>query len=395
MELVLNLGLIFLLALLFKEITEKIKLPAVTSYIIVGILLGPYVFNILSRSIYDASFIISEVVLGLIAFFISQQFSLKHLRFLGKPVVYISVLCAIIPWLLITLVLWLTFQLDFTAAFLLGALAAATGPAVVAAIVKECRARGKFTNILLGVVAVDAAWGLMILAVSLGIAKSFASPGQSPAILSVIGNSFFQLAGAVALGMALGYLVLYFSRFVETHAERLICLLGFLLLAIGLSFTFGFTIFITCLAMGTLIVNKTEEPKGKEFFSLLRDIDEPLLILFFILAGASLDPRLLPGVGLIGLIYIILRPIGKISGGLLGARLSKESKKFGFNMGLSLLPKAGIAIGAGLLIKSQFPAIGDKILALILASTVVFELIGPICTRFALARMGETSKPNI
>ncbi len=385
---ILSLGFILLSGLLAAKLIRQLKIPTVTAYLLLGVAIGPFALNLVSEGILSSSGLISNIVLGLIAFSLGQNFSLERFRKIGRPVIWISILAALAPWFLISTGFLVLLKQPFYIALLFGAIASATAPAATMMVVKEYKARGSFTETLLGVVAIDDAWCLIIFALSFSIAKALATHIMTNFfILRVIFDSLLEIIGAFILGGILALTLSYLSHFVHTPAELLIYILGFIFLNTGLALFLNFSVLLANMFMAAVLVNVNKV--SFKFFETLRNIDSPLYLLFFVLAGANLEIGLLKSLGVLGLGYIIFRSLGKIGGAYLGGLLAQLPARMKFYMGLALLPQAGVALGVALIAKTEFPALGNVIFSTIVATTVVYEIIGPIFTKISLRKAGE------
>ncbi|MBL7081332.1 MAG: cation:proton antiporter [Candidatus Omnitrophica bacterium] len=387
---ILSLGLILLFGFIFSRIINKIKFPSVTAYLLLGIIIGPCLFNLVSGEIIASSGFVSNIVLGLIAFSIGQNFSRENLRRIGKPVIWISLFEAAGAWILVTLVFFLILRKPFYLSLLFGAISSATAPAATVMVLRETRAKGRFADILLGVVAIDDAWCLIIFALSLALAKAMAAHISSNLfIFKIIINSILQIGGAFIIGWLIGLLASYFSKYIRTQTELLIYSLGFIFFTIGLSILMHFSVLLACMSLGASLINLKRT--NLNFFDAIKAIDPPLYLLFFVLAGANLELPLLKNIGFIGIIYLVFRIFGKIGGAYLGGTIAKVSHKIRRYLGFGLIPQAGVALGCALIAKSDFPLVGGLIFTTIVATTVIYELVGPICTKIAIEKAGEIS----
>lgn len=388
MNIILGLGIILFFGLFSARFINKIKFPSVTAYLILGILIGPYALNIIPKDLTQASEFISNVVLGLIAFTIGQNFSRDIFSRIGKSVMWISILGAIGPWVFITLIFLLIGQ-PLYLALLFGAISAATAPAATVMVIREYKAKGPFTETLLGVVAIDDAWCLIIFAVSLAVSKGiYAHLAGSYVVIKTISGALGEILGSFILGGCAGLLLHKLSRYTRTHGELLTYILGLILISSGLSIQFHLSVLLTNMFLGAILVNISQEENNR-FFDILKGIDHPLYLIFFVLAGAHLDISLLPRLGLIGMVYIVFRIIGKVLGAWIGGVISLAEVRIKRYMGLALLPQAGVALGTALIAKAQFPEIGNLILTTIVATTIIYEIIGPLCTKIALRKAEE------
>jgi len=385
---ILSLGTILLLGLASGKIIRKLRAPVITAYLLLGILAGPFAFNLVSPSILNASGIISFAVLGFVAFSMGQNFEFDSFKKIGKQVLWISALGACVPWVLVCAGFMIIFNQPFHIAIIYGAIASATAPAATVLVTREYKAKGSFTETLLAAVAIDDAWCLIIFAASLALAKAVESIGATnAALITAAMHAVMEIGAALLLGWIMAWLLGYLSRFASSQQELLIFTLGFVFLTTGLAIHFNISVLLANMFLGAALVNIHKV--SFKFFDTIRQIDAPLYLLFFVLAGANLEIDILPAVGAIGIAYIIIRSLGKIAGGFLGGLLSQSPPRIRNNIGLALLPQAGVALGIALITKAQFPQAGNLIFSIIVATTVIYEIIGPIFTKFALSRAGE------
>lgn len=385
----LSLGFILLVGLLSAKLIQKIKIPTITAYLLLGILVGPSVLDLVSESILKSSGLISNVVLSFIAFSIGQNFLLKRFRRIRKSVLTISISEVLGAWLVVTLAIWLLLKQPFYIALIFGAIAPATAPAAIVMVTREYKARGTFADTLLGVVAIDDAWGIILFAFGLAIAKSLTGAHGFVINSALFGalHAAREIIGALALGGLLGWVLSKLSRYITNPSELLIYTLGFILLNTGLAIKLGLSVLLASMFLGAVLVNINKT--GFKFFDALRVIDSPFYLLFFVLAGASFDIGIARHLGLLGLVYILARLIGKMTGATLGSHVANVESRIKKYIGLGLVPQAGVALGLGLIAKSTFGDVGDMIFSTIVATTIVYELIGPLCTKYALKKTGE------
>jgi len=388
MNTILGLGFVLLAGVFSARFINKLRFPSVTAYLILGILIGPSLLKLVPKGLLDSSILISNIVLGMIAFGIGQNFSFSNFKRLGKCILWISVLEACGAWILVTLAFLFILRQPFYISLLFGAIASATAPAATVMVIREYKAKGTFTNTLLGVVAIDDAWCLIIFAMSLAISKAICVHMTNTLfLLKVILHAVLVIAGAFILGTIIAIVFSYISKYVRSSTDLLIYSLGFILLSVGVALSLHLSVLLSCMFLGAVFVNINLD--SFKFFDAIRTIDSPLFLLFFVLAGANLEIGLLKNLGLMGLVYLIFRMIGKVMGANLGARISEASESIKKYLGWGLVPQAGVALGCALIAKSDFPNIGNMLFSTIIATTVVYELIGPICTKYALHKAGE------
>ncbi len=388
MNVIFSLGVMLILGLIAAILIEKIKLPYVTGYIIMGILIGPFVFNLVPKNFLNHTDIIANFVLSIVAFMISRNFSYSVFKKTGKHILFVSISEATGAWLFVTLGVFLFMHKPLYEALLFGALAAATDPASTLMVSRQYKTKGPVTSVLLGTVAIDDAWGLIIFVISMIIAiqmKSGASANISP--VKMLFGAVMEIVYTLGIGAIIGIVFSYFARFVRSKGYRLIYTLGFISLTAGIAMYFHYSPLLACMALGTVAVNfakgEGELFEGIEFFA------EPLLLVLFVLVGAGFKLNAILTIGAIGATYILMRFTGKYLGATLGATLSKAPRTVKKFVGLGLVPQAGVALGMAILGKEYFPQAGNYIMTVIVATTLVLEVIGPPITQLTFKLAGE------
>jgi NhaP-type Na+/H+ or K+/H+ antiporter len=385
---ILSLAIILVTGIIVVKILSKLKIPEVTGYLILGIIIGQEFLSLIHVNILESTGLISNIVLGLVAFTIGRDFAFKELKRLGKPIIWISLPAALGATIIVTLIFYFIVKQPLYISIIYGAIASATAPAATLMVIKQYKAKGYFTKLLLGVVAIDDAWCLIIFAISLAVAKSLHLYHPSKIVMfEVVLKSLVEIGGSLLLGGSIGYILVLFSKFFKKHTEIQIYTLGIVLLSIGLAIKLNLSILLTTMALGAVLVNFGRTPMT--YFDSLGDIESPLFLVFFVLAGANLEISALKSMGIVGIAYILSRSIGKIAGAYIGGVVAKVPNKVRNYIGIALLPQAGVALGVALIAKADFPSVGNVIFSTILATTVVFEMIGPILTKFSLSRAGD------
>jgi len=384
---ILNLGFILLLGLLAERLIQRIKLPTVTAFIIVGIFIGPSLLNLINHQIIKSSALISNIALGIIAFSLGESFLFNSFRKIGRHVIYISLIAALLPCILVTTGLYFLLEQPLYVAILFGAISSATAPAATLMVIREYKARGSLTNTLLGVVAIDDAWCLIIFALSFAFSKDMIQGEANHSWFKVIYPFIKEIIFVIILGSLTAFTCNFISRYIKLKSDLLIYILGFLLLNTGFALYFHISLLLTNIIFGAVLVNISTT--SFKFFDLIKSVDAPLYLVFFILAGANLEIGLLQGVWIFGLAFITLRSSGKILGAYLGGYLSKAEHKMRKYLGWGLLPQAGVAIGLALIVKEEFPQVGNILFPTIIATTVFYEIAGPIFTKYALVASKE------
>jgi len=372
-----------------KILSKYLKLPLVTCYILFGILIGPNILKLTHPRFIQDTKIISNIGLGFIAFNIGRSFIWENIRKIGKISFTISIFEAVNAWIIVSVFAKFVLKLDTKASLTLGALASATAPAATMMVIREYRAKGNFTNTLLSVVALDDAWCLIIISITQAVVKSLGMKNATNLlIIDAIIHSLGNITGAIITATLLVLLLKYLSKYVTTREGLLIYTLSFLLIGIGICEIFRIPLLLTCMLMGGILANITKEIK---FFEIINEIDAPIYLIFFVIAGANLEIVYLEKIGRIGVSYVILRVFGKFIGAYIGGVLSKAPENVKKYLGLALVPQAGVALGGALIFKETIPEYGELIFTTILTSTVIYEIIGPSITKWALKKAGNIS----
>ncbi len=407
MQTLLPLSIALIGGLLLSRVTKKFDLPAVTAYLLAGILVGPYCLGQLGvagigfRSMTEVhSFsIICDVALGFIAFSIGNEFRLTHLKKIGRQATIVGILQAVVTTLvvdiaLIALHLAIPHVLTLETALILGAIASATAPAATLMVVRQYKAKGPVTDILLPVVALDDAVGLIIFAISFGVAR--AMNAGTVDIISVIVEPLIEVTASLLLGALMGIVFHICERFFHSNSKRISVSIGFVLLTIALSqmtFEIGdvhiaFSSLLTCMMLGTLFCNICDF--SEELMERVDKWTAPLFVLFFVLSGAELEMSVFSNLlmVLVGAVYILSRCIGKYAGAFISAKISKCDEKIVKYLGITLFPQAGVALGMAMKAKA-FGEIGDMVSTITLFAVLIYELVGPTLTKEALLKAGD------
>ncbi|MBR2337179.1 MAG: cation:proton antiporter [Clostridia bacterium] len=407
METLFSLSIALFVGLMLSRLAKLVKLPAVTAYLITGVLIGPWclgAFGIkglgfVSEEELKSFGIISDVALGFIAFSIGNEFRLSQLKAIGKKATVIGIFQAVtatvfVDAALIGLHFILGDKFPLPAALILGAIASATAPAATLMVVRQYKAKGPVTETLLPVVAIDDAVGLVLFAVSFGIAKAIILNQVS--IISIILEPIIEVVLSLGLGAVVGLLITYFERFFHSRSKRLSMSVAFVFLTVALSmleFKIGevhvaFSSLLTCMMLGTVFCNCCDF--SEELMDRLDRWTAPLYILFFVISGAEFDFSLFADIliVLVGLVYIVFRCAGKYSGAYMSSKLVGAEPNVVKYLGITLFPQAGVALGMA--IKSQaLGEIGFIVANITLFSVLIYELVGPFLTKVSLMKAGE------
>ena len=384
MNTLLLVGITMMAGLIMSRAAKLVKLPNVTAFLVAGLIIGPCVAGIISREQAESMGIISEAALGFIAYSIGGEFKLSYLKKIGKAPLTITFFQGMTTAVCVDVGLIL-FGVDVPLALLLGAIALATAPAATLMVVRQYKADGPVTQMLLPVVAMDDALGLMVFSISAAVAQGML--GGEVTISSMLLTPLIEIVGSFALGAALGWLLAFGARFFASRGNKLALSIALVLAGVGLCDILNLSSLLVCMMIGAMMVNLSQQ--REVLIEQCNRFTPPLFLLFFVLSGADLDLSVLPSVGLIGVMYLLLRCIGKWGGTYLGAVCVKADKHIRHYLGLTLLPQAGVAIGMAALVSARFPTLAAQVNTIVLAGVLVFELIGPVITKIALTKAGE------
>lgn len=384
----LYIGIAMAFGLLFNRLTKLVNLPNVTGYLVAGLLIGPFVLNILPDTAVSDMSVISEVALGFIAFSIGGEFRFADIKKIGKSVIIITLFQALLAAAAVTAAV-LAFGYDAPLAFTLGAIATATAPAATLLVVRQYNAKGPVTNMLLPVVALDDAIGLILFAIMLSVSQVLAD-GTQLTFSGMVLEPLKEIVFSLLIGSALGLIMTFAISFFKSRANRSCVVICFVLVGVALADLFDLSSLLLCMMISAIFVNFSRF--SAPVMECCDRWTPPLFLMFFVLSGAELDISVLPTVGLLGVIYLIARSLGKYFGAYFGALTVKSNPAIRKYLGFSLLPQAGVAIGMSLIVVEKLPQYGKEIRAVVLAATLIYELIGPLVTKVALTKAGEIPK---
>lgn len=412
MELLLSLSIALFAGLLLSCLTRIWNLPAVTAYLVAGILIGPFCLGQLgiegigftSLASVQSLSVISDVALGFIAFTMGNEFRVSELKKVGKQATIIAVFQALVATLFVDLSLFglhllMPNTLPLSAVLTLGAIATATAPAATLMVVKQYKAEGPLTKMLLPVVALDDMVGLVVFAISFGIAGALESGRVD--LFSVLVDPIVEVVVSLVLGAVIGYAFHFIEQFFHSRSKRLSISVGFVFLAVALSklhfeigpVTVGFSSLLVCMAMGTVFCNLCSF--SAELMDRLDRWTGPIMVLFFVLSGSDLDFAVFAdwGIIVVGVVYILFRSLGKILGAAVSAKFTKCSPTIQKYLGITLLPQAGVSLGMSLVAMSL--SSGSVIRNVCLFAVLIYELVGPLFTKIALQKAGEIPEKQI
>ena len=405
-SILLSLSIALLAGLLLSRLAKKVQLPAVTAYLVAGVLIGPFLLGMLeipgigiTHEQLEGFGIISDVALGFIAFSMGNEFRISALKKIGKQATVIGIAqavftTAIVDIALIALHFAMPDKLPLSSAIVLGAVATATAPAATLMVVKQYKAKGPVTDILLPVVALDDAVGLVIFAISFGIAKSINTGAID--ILSVVLEPVLEVICSLALGLLMGLLFTLCERFFFSRSKRMAVSVTFVMATVAISclkfnvggIHIGFSSLLACMMLGTVFCNICDF--SEELMDRADRWVAPILILFFVISGAELDLSVFANIAvvIIGVVYIVSRCIGKYFGAGISARATKCEPNIIKYLGITLFPQAGVALGMAIKASELGPE-GAIVRNITLFAVLIYEIVGPFLTKVALTKAGD------
>lgn len=391
MNVFLRLGLLLVFGFFGGKLMKRFKLPTVTGYIMIGLLLGRSGIDLLTPDFIETVGFISSVALVFIAFSIGSEFRLQEIRELGKSIVVIAVCEATAAFVLVTL--FMRLFVDLPTALILGAVSSATAPAATMMVLREYRARGPLTSTLLGVVAVDDAICLMIFAVSSSVAKVLIAH-DALTISRLVVAPLMEIILSIGVGVAIGFVLILLTKQVGNDAELLTIVVAASLLITGVTEQFDLSSLLCAMAAGVTVTNGMAVVPARRLFTVTEQFTPPIITAFFVIAGSRLDISMIPQIGWMGLVYLLVRMIGKVSGATLGGFLAQAPPKVRKYLGYGLLSQVGVAVGLAIIVSEMFAGteIGSLVLTILLATTIVTEIVGPLMTKRAIFITGEAKK---
>lgn len=381
----LALSIAMAMGLLMSRFIKLIHLPDVTGYLIAGLLVGPYVLGVMTPELNNSLAIVSNVALGFIAYSIGSEFKISYLKEIGIKPIVITIFEGCVASLLVFLTLFLAGQ-DMPLCLALGAIAAATAPAATLMVVRQYKANGPVTKMLLPVVAMDDALGLMLYAIMMAVARTLVD-GSALSVMTLLVEPLLQIIFSLGLGVALGFLLTLVIPFFHSRGKKLALSIMMVFCAVGLSEVLDLSSLLVCMMVGATMINLSHQSD-----SMLEQVDRftpPLFLLFFVLSGANLNLSVLPTVGVVGVCYVLARAAGKVLGATIGAITQRCDKNIIRYLGFTLIPQAGVAIGMARMSMTALPEYADIINAVVLSGTLIYELCGPVITKIALTKAGE------
>lgn len=394
-----HIGLTLVLAFLGSKVFQRFGIPQVVGFIVAGVVLGNSGFNFIPLELVNELTIINSIALGLIGFDMGSHLSFAELRRLGRSISFILLFEAIGTFALVALGIY-TITGSLYTALIFGALASATAPAATVDVLAEYDAKGPLTTSLIAVVGLDDALALLLYSVAAALADSLLS-GQNLSFGELISLPIFEIGGSLLVGVVMGLILDFILRRLKSHHDAMAISIGFVLLCVALSESLGFSLILTNMILGLVVTNR--DPEHSRYIRYTVEQAGPVIyVLFFALVGARFQITRLPAMGILGVAYVVLRSLGKISGAWLGGRVGGAEPVVRNNLGLGLLSQAGVAMGLAIASSGRFSTygeagaeLGDLIINVICATTFLVQIIGPVCVKFAIQRAGEIGKAKL
>ena len=394
------IGLLAVVVFLGSKVFQRMGIPQVVGYLVVGVILGNSFLNIVPLELTEELTFVSQIALGLIGFDMGSHLRLRELRRLGRSIASILLFEAVGTFGLVTIGIYAVTK-SWHTALIFGALSSATAPAATVDVLAEYDAKGPLTTSLLAVVGMDDALALILYSIDAALAESSFAHSGAPPLINLLGLPVFEISGSIILGLVAGWLLDLIMRRMQKRHDAMAVSIGFVFLCVGLSQALGLSLILTTMVMGLVVVNRWAE-HSLHIRHTIEQAGPFIYVLFFALVGARFQISLLPSMGLLGVAYVILRSSGKFMGAWIGGMLGKAEPAVRNNLGLGLLSQAGVAIGLALASADRFAsygkegqALGSQIINVITATTFVVQIVGPICVKLAIGRAGEIGKATL
>ncbi|SHH63661.1 cation:proton antiporter [Clostridium grantii] len=384
-----SLGIAVIVGIIVGQVTNRFKIPAVAGYIIAGLIIGISGLKIVDSQVLENLSFISDFALGIIAFSIGSELEVSVIKKLGKTIFIIATCEALGAFVLVTAAMFFITK-DVPTALILGAVASATAPAATLMVLKEYNAKGPLTSTLLGVVAVDDAICLMIYAIASSIAKVFVKH-EEVTMYKILFHPLAEIILSLSLGFVMGVILVFLINKSTKGNELLPYITGIIILNIGISLKFDLSPLLSSMTIGVIVANVSSS--SRKVFSTLESFSSPIIAAFFILAGSRLDISLLPHIGFVGLAYLMFRMAGKLFGASIGATISKAPATVKKYIGFGLFSQVGVAVGLAIIVSREFQGtqLGSLVITILLGTTIITELIGPMCTKTAIIKAKEAN----
>jgi Kef-type K+ transport system membrane component KefB len=384
-EIIFDIAIMLIGGLVFGRLSKFIKLPNITGYLIAGLIFGPSFLDLIPHDMVNGFNVVSDVALSFIAFSIGSEFKLSYLKSVGITPVIIAICEAFGAIIFVTLML-LLFHFDLKLSIILGAIAAATAPAQTIMVINQYKAKGPLTSMLMSVVALDDAVALIGFGFAVTIVNVLSLNTNTNLFISIL-TPIYEIVISCIIGATMGILMKLFLKWFKKPSNRLCLTTAIILSTYWIAEISHGSALLSCMLLGSFLVNITDEV-GK-LLDITESLTPPIFMIFFVISGAGFDIHALSSIGLIGVIYIIMRAIGKISGAWLGGKLSKADHNICNYLGPTLMPQAGVALGLLMVASTVVPDYASQIRVVILCSTFVYSVIGPVAAKLSLMKAGD------
>lgn len=386
MDIILKISIFLAVGMLGGKIANRFKLPNVSGYLVAGLFLGPSFINLLSKQEVTQLDIISEIALAFIAFSIGSELVYSELRKAGKQIMVITLLEVIGAIVVVFSVMYFIFDQDLPFSIVIASMSAATAPAATLLVMRQYRAYGPLTKTILPVVALDDVFGIVAFGIAVPVARLFMNDTSLSVSQSIL-NILWEIFGSLIVGGLLGFALSYMTSKIKARDDYQVSSLIAIGLGMGLANLMNLSPLLVNMMVGAVFVNFA--PKHEKAFDAVNDFVSPFYVLFFTLAGASLDLSVLKAIGLIGIAYVFARGIGKALGAFIGAVSTRADEAVSRYLGLALLPQGGVSIGLSIIVRQQLPEYATSIITIIMFSVLIYEVTGPIFAKIAIEKAGE------
>lgn len=386
MNILLKISIVLVVGMIGGKIAKLLKLPNVSGYLLFGLFLGPTVSNFITTD-ENASFaIISELALAVIAFSIGSEFLLSEMKKVGKAIVFITFTEVVGAVFVVFGVMYFVLHQSFVFSIIVASMSAATAPAATLLVIRQYRAHGPLTKTVLPIVALDDVFGIMAFGIAMAVAK-LATSTTPVSWIQMVTGPVIEIGGSIVLGFALGLIFSFLAKRAKDQDDTQLLTIATIGVSSGLATLLKLSPLLTNIVVGTVLVNVISN--SQRIFNSVNGFIAPFYVLFFTLAGASLDVSILLSIGIVGFVYILCRGGGKFIGAYVGCKAVKADKKVTKYLGFALFPQGGISIGLSYLVTQQLPEYAPQITTVIMFGVLVYELTGPIFAKFAISRAGE------
>lgn len=386
MDVLFKISIVLVIGYIGGKIAKICKLPNVSGYLVAGLFLGPSLSNFITASESGSFSIISEFALAIIAFSIGSEFVISDMKKLGKSIIIITLAEVVGAIVVVFFMMYYVFQQPFGFSIVIASMSAATAPAATLLVIQQYKAHGPLTKTILPVVALDDVFGIIAFGIAMSVAKLSVGVAEN-SFFRMLSEPIIEIGGSIILGILLGLLLVFVVKRAKDHEEVQVISLAAIGIATGLSMMLGFSPLLTNILMGATLVNLKKN--SKRVFGAVNDFAPVVYVLFFTLAGASLDLGILVSVGALGIAYVMARAGGKIFGAYVGAKSVKADEAVRKYLGLALLPQGGISIGLSVLVRQQLPEYSVAITTIIMFSILIYEVSGPVFAKISIEKAGE------